>query len=239
MRGEVNVKELSAMFGASEMTMRRDLVELERRGLLTRFYGGARIQQQPGEVMYFEKKGSLNRHEKNLIAAAVAEMIEPGATVFCNAGTTTLAVMAKMKDAGKRVITNNFMASSISLGESNELICTGGQYHEKNRSLGGEFATYIISKVHADICVLGANGVSVSDGISTNVYNEAHINELMAQRCTGLKIIAADGSKIGKTACFSSLPLSRLDVLVTDSSANMGEIEKIRNSGIRVIIVNA
>ncbi len=238
-RGEANIKELSAQFGTSEMTIRRDLANLEQRGLLLRSYGGVEMRPQPREAMYFEKKGSIMLHEKNLIAQAIADMIEPGSTMFCNAGTTTLGVMSRVRDANIRIITNNTMAPNAELGESNELICTGGQYHKKTRSFGGEFATFIISKVHADICVLGVNGVSISGGVSTDVYNETQINEMMVRRCKGLKIIAADGSKIGKTACFTCLPLNQFDLLVTDSSANMGEIEKIRRLGLRVMIVNA
>jgi DeoR/GlpR family transcriptional regulator of sugar metabolism len=237
-RGEVQVKELVARCGVSEMTIRRDLESLEQRGLLRRCYGGARIQPQPREIMHFEKKDGIKQEEKRLIASAISDMIEPGSTMFCNAGTTTLAVISRIRDANIRIITNNAMAPAVPLGESNELICTGGQYHIKTRSFVGEFAASSISRVYADVCVMGVNGVSVSGGCSTDAYNETQINEMMVRRCKGMKIIAADGSKIGRTACFTSLLLNQLDMLVTDSSANRDEIARIRQLGLRVFICN-
>ncbi|MDL2285452.1 DeoR/GlpR family DNA-binding transcription regulator [Desulfovibrio sp. OttesenSCG-928-F07] len=236
-QGEVHVKELCVLFGTSEITIRRDLHELEQRGLLRRFHGGAQAMHQSHELLYFEDKRSRRKHEKDLIADTLVEMIEPGTTVFMNAGTTTLAVMSRIRDYNIRVITNNAMATTALAGGSAELICTGGEYQDRTKSFCGDFATYIIGNLYADLCILGVNGVSVAGGITTTFYNETQINELMIKRCHGKTIIAADGSKIGKTFCFTCMPLSHVDVLVTDSSADMNEIEQIKRLGLKVVIV--
>ncbi len=236
-RGEVQVRDLCTQFSTSEITIRRDLQEMEQRGLLRRFHGGARAKQQTQEMVYFEDKRTARKYEKDLIADALVEMIAPGSTLFLNAGTTTLAVMSRIRDYNIRVITNNAMSTSVLAGGTAELICTGGEYQDRTRSFCGDFATYIISKVYADVCILGVNGVSISGGVTTTVYNETQLNEMMAKRCQGKTIIAADGSKIGKTYCFTCMPLTQVDVLVTDNSADMSEIEQIRSLGLEVIIV--
>lgn len=237
--GETSVNELSSRLGMSEMTIRRDLRRMEERGVLRRFHGGAASREQVREVAYFEQKGAANLREKNLIAEAIAGMVPVGSTVFCNAGTTTLAVMSRIRNENVRIITNNALAPSLAADGSGELICTGGLYQERTRSFGGEFATYIISKTHADVCVLGVNGVSAASGVTTAVYNETLINEMMARRCKGQTIIAADGSKIGKVSYFTSMPLSRITMLVTDSSADMEEVARMRDAGLQVRIVDA
>ena len=80
---------------------------------------------------------------------------------------------------------------------------------------------------------------SASGGVTTTVYNEIQLNEMMAKRCQGKTLIAADGSKIGKTSCFTCLPLSQVDMLVTDSSADKEEVALIRKAGVEVRIVDA
>ena len=237
--GEVQVSALCEQLNMSEITIRRDLQEMERHGLLLRFHGGARAKEQAQELLYFDDKRSSLQKEKNLIADAVAAMVEPGSTLFCNAGTTTLAVMSRLKDCRIRVITNNAMSTAVLAGGACELICTGGEYQDRTRSFCGDFATHIISKVYADFCILGANGVSVAGGVTTTVYNEIQLNEMMAKRCQGKTLIAADGSKIGKTSCFTCLPLSQVDMLVTDSSADKEEVALIRKAGVEVRIVDA
>lgn len=236
-KGEVYVKDLCQLFGTSEITIRRDLHDLEQRGLLKRFHGGAKTKQRNQEVAYFEDKRTSKRHEKDLIADALASMIEPGSTVFFNAGTTTLAVMSRIKDHNVRVITNNAMAPSVLAGGACEFICTGGEYQDRTKAFCGDLSTFIISKVYADICILGVNGVSMSGGVTTNVYNETQLNEIMSKRCQGKTIIAADGSKIGKTFCFTCMPLTQVDILVTDNTADMDEIKKIKQLGLEVIVV--
>lgn len=236
-KGEVYVKDLCSQFGTSEITIRRDLHDMEQRGLLKRFHGGARAKQRSQEVVYFKDKQTARKYEKDLIADALVSMVEPGSTVFFNAGTTTLAVMSRIRDYNLRIITNNAMAADALADGNCELICTGGEYQDRTKSFCGDFATFIISKVYADICILGVNGVSVSGGVTTSVYNETQLNEMMAKRCQGKTIIAADGSKIGKTFCFTCMPLSQVDTLVTDSTADMEEVEKLRQQGLKVLIV--
>ena len=237
--GEVQVSELCCRFNMSEITIRRDLQEMEQRGLLQRFHGGARTKQQVHELLYFDDKRSAQQREKNLIADTLAQMIKPRSTLFCNAGTTTLAVMSRLSDCKIRIITNNAMSTGVLAGGACELICTGGEYQDRTRSFCGDFATHIISKVYADICILGVNGISVSGGVTTTVYNEIQLNEMMAKRCQGKTIVAADGSKVGKTSCFTCLPLSQIDMLVTDSSADKEEIKQMRKLGVEVLVVDA
>lgn len=236
--GEVQVKNLCALLGVSEITVRRDLQDMERQGVLERFHGGARLRQAIQELPYFDDKKTAYAREKNLIAWAVASVIQDDSTVFCNAGTTTLAVMLSLRDRRVRIITNNAMAPGVLSGSVCELISTGGEYKYRTRSFCGDFATSIISKVYADVCVLGASGVSVSGGVTTTVYNETMINEMMSRRCNGKTIVAVDGSKVGRTNCFNCLPLSQVSMLVTDASADKEELDQMRRLGVQVVIVN-
>jgi DeoR family fructose operon transcriptional repressor len=149
-----------------------------------------------------------------------------------------LKSLKKIKDRDVIIITNNALAASAITNSSAKLISTGGQYSDLSKSFVGDFATRIINMTYANLCILGVNGISSDFGVTTSVYQETMINELMVKRCNGLKIIAADGSKIGKTHCFTSIPINKIDVLVTDSSADKNELAKISSIGIRVILAD-
>lgn len=236
--GEVLVKDLCAALRVSEITVRRDLQEMERQGVLERFHGGARSRQNAAELPYFDDKKNAHMREKNRIAEVAAGMIAEESTVFCNAGTTTLAVMGRLRERRVRIITNNAMATGALAGGQCELISTGGEYRDRTRAFCGDFATYIVSKLYADVCILGASGVSLSGGVTTTVYNETMINEMMSRRCNGPTIVAADGSKVGKTHCFNCLPLGDVSLLVTDSSADPDELARMRGQGLQIVIVD-
>ncbi|MEG1806462.1 MAG: DeoR/GlpR family DNA-binding transcription regulator, partial [Clostridia bacterium] len=207
---------------------------------LIRFHGGASLKPQVSdESPKFKSKESMNYSQKVQIAKVVASLINDNDTVFINAGTTTFEVIRELSKKPIKIITNSVPAPSLFENSPSRLISTGGEFNAKNQSFTGDLATSIVNKIYASACVLGVNGFSSTDGITTADYLETMINELFLKRCKGLKIVAADGSKIGKTFCFTSASLSYIDILVTDSSANRDELAKFKELGIKIIIADA
>lgn len=235
----LQVSEVSQALNVSEITVRRDFDYLEKKGQITRFHGGATLNaSHNGNSVLHDSRDDLHSREKQLIARVVASLIGENQTVFMNAGTTILEVFKAVRSKHIRVVSNNALAGGVIGGSSIEFICTGGIYQEKTRSYVGDLATPLLCKVYADVCVLGVNGISSCDGITTQTYSDTMLNDLMVKRCRGKKIIAADGSKIGKTFCFTSFPLDAVDILVTDSSADSEELSRIRELGIQVILAD-
>ena len=188
---------------------------------------------------HFEEKAKLFVREKTRIAEAVAGLIAAEATVSINAGSTTLEVIRQLKNKPVRIVTNNAMASAVLQESLADLISTGGEYNGLTRAFTGEFARHALNKIFSDVCVLGANGITASTGVTSSVYKETFLNELMVSRCRGRCIIAADGSKVGKIHCFSSVPLEKVHTLVTDTSADRDALDAIRAAGVQVIVVDA
>jgi DeoR/GlpR family transcriptional regulator of sugar metabolism len=238
-RGEARVAELSEGLGVSEITIRRDLDLFFDNGLIERFHGGARLVAKSVKESKFEVKGSLHAEEKEAIGKRAAELIADGQTIFVNAGSTTLCLLRRLADRHLRVITNNAAAPSVAEDSEMELILAGGEYRHTSRSLFGDLAVATISQIHANACVLGTNGISVKHGLTTSVYPEAAINRLMVDRCNGKVIVVADGSKVGAVSNFTSLPLSSVDVFVTDASADPAELRAISEAGVEVVVVDA
>lgn len=233
------VADLSENLGVSEITIRRDLDFFFETGLVERFHGGARLIQKAAPESKFEIKGSLHSAEKEAIGARASELVKDGDTVFVNAGSTTLSLLKHLAERRVRVITNNAAAPNVIAESAMELILVGGEYRHTSRSLFGDLAAATISQIHANVCVLGTNGISVRHGLTTSVYPEAAINRLMVDRCIGPVIVVADGTKVGAVSNFTSLPLSVVATLVTDESADPAELRAISEAGVEVIVVQA
>ncbi|WP_249317126.1 DeoR/GlpR family DNA-binding transcription regulator [Bacillus sp. FJAT-50079] len=237
--GSARTDELSRLFSVSEITIRRDLKDFEEKNILERFHGGVRLLKDytDNEVL-FEEKGEKFSKEKAAIAREVVKLLSAGDTIFLNSGSTSLAVLNELNNRDKtiKVITNNALAPTVITNNNVELMITGGEYRKTSKSFVGDLAVPVLSKVIATKCILGANGISAEHGISTSVYQETLINELMVKHCKGECIIVADGSKIGKFFSFKSVGLEEIDILVTDSTADRDYIAKIEKAGVKVVI---
>ena len=236
--GVVYVSRLSQKFSVSEITIRRDLESMERAHLLTRFHGGARAVEEPAEaVPLFDEKGLRNIDEKLLIARQVAQLIQEDDMVFMNSGSTVTHIPQFLQGKRVTIITNNAKMSCVDYGENVNLLLTGGLHNKITQSLTGDLAKHALEQVYATVCVMGVNGISAEDGITTSLYQEAEINNTMLNRCRGKRIVAADSSKVGRTLNFISAPIEKIDVLVTTSRADPEEVEKLRRRGVEVLIV--
>lgn len=237
--GSATTEQLSKQFSVSEITIRRDLKGFENEKFLERFHGGVRLlnERADNEVIY-EEKGARFSHEKSMIAREVIKLLEINDTVFLNSGSTSLAILKEFNHLEKpiRVITNNALAPTAIVSDNIELMMTGGEYREKSKSLVGDLAEHAISRVFASVCILGVNGISTEGGITTSVYQETAINELMVSQCKGKCIIVADGSKVGQVYNFKSIELEKIDLLITDPTADQEHITLLEHAGVDVII---
>jgi DeoR/GlpR family transcriptional regulator of sugar metabolism len=234
--GRVRVADLAAAFQISALTIRRDLDELARDGLIERFHGGARPLGGLEKETLFTDKDRLHTRSKDAIGAMAETLVQDRDTVLLNAGSTTLAVLRHLRQRDLRIITNNAAAPGVVGASRIELLLVGGEFRAKSSSLLGDLAILTLSQIHGNLCLLGTNGITARNGLTTSVHGEAAINRLMAERCEGPVVVVADGSKIGVTSSFACLPLSRVHTLITDSSASPEPLEAIRAAGIRVMV---
>ncbi len=239
LQNSIQTADASKILQVSELTLRRDLEILESRGYIQRFHGGARLDSSnTKEVPIFECKGSMNQLQKQQIARLIPQFLKNRDVVFLNGGTTTLEIIHCIKHMNITIVTNNAMACFALANGKAEFFSTGGEYNRRNRSYTGELAINLIRRICPTACILGVNGISNANGITTSAYSEAIINQEALRRCHGKKIIAADGSKIGKAFCFTSAAITDIDVLITDSSADLAELEKIRSCGVQILLAD-
>jgi DeoR/GlpR family transcriptional regulator of sugar metabolism len=208
----VRVSVLSEQLGVSEVTIRRDLEVLERRGMLERTHGGA------------------------VIGAAAAALVEPGDALYLNGGTTTLQVFRHLRATGLKVATNHVGIALEAADRDIELLLLGGHYRAPSNSVVGPFATEALRRTHATKAFIGVEGISVGSGLTTPVAAEAEIARVMIEQTRGRVMVVADHSKIGAVADFVIAPLEEVDALVVDEGCSEAYRQRLTEAGIDVIV---
>lgn len=237
-RQVVRVAALAELLGVSELTIRRDLQALERRGILERTHGGAvMVQRMRTDLRYVEAVGA-HPQEKRAIGRAAAALVAPGDTIFLNGGTTTLEVFRHLAAPGVRVITNHVGVALEAVDRDVELILLGGHFRAASLSAVGPFATDALRRVHADKAFIGVEGISLVSGITTPSAQEAEIARLMIQRTRGPVTIVADHSKLGRVADFVIAPLDEVDRLVVDAGISPAYREQLLAAGVELVIAD-
>lgn len=232
----VRVSALSEQLGVSEVTIRRDLEVLERRGVLERTHGGAVATQWVRSEPAYREAASTNPLEKRLIGAAAAALVEPGDALYLNGGTTTLQVFRHLRAPGLKVATNHVGIALEAADRDVELLLLGGHYRAPSNSVVGPFATEALRRTHATKAFIGVEGISVGSGLTTPIAAEAEIARVMIEQTRGQVLVVADHSKIGTVADFVIAPLEEVDTLVVDEGCAEAYRQRLTEAGIEVIV---
>lgn len=232
------VSFLSDILQVSELTIRRDLEELEKEHVIERFHGGARLIQIGNEQPADAKKLDYFV-EKDLIGKAAADLVPNNSTIFLGSGTTTLSIIKHLGNKRVTIVTNNALAPTCTENEHITLILCGGECRLKAKSLIGPYTEHVINSIFVDMAFLGANGIDAVNGVTTNIYQEAKIYENIARNCTGKIVLVATGNKLGKTYTFKSLDLNAIDLLITDSTADRNPLSDLKAEGMQVCFADS
>lgn len=238
-RGSARVTMLAELLGVSEVTVRRDLEELEQRGYLERTHGGAiQAQRLRVEAPY---RAAIERRaaEKRRIGEAAAGLVEPDETVFMNGGTTTLQVFRHIAEPTATVVTNHVGMALESREHPCELHLVGGSYRPNSDSCVGPFATEAIRRVFASRAFIGVEGLSIRSGLTTPAAPEAEVARVMIEQTRGPVVVVADHTKVGTVADFGIASLERVGALVTDDGIDDGYLEALHSHGVDVIVAGS
>ena len=237
-KGVASVAELSGMLGVSELTIRRDLKVLNRKGILERTHGGAIYNQRMSEEPFYTQKDAVHREEKEAIGAAAAALVEEGDTLLINSGSTTLEVIRHLKGRKVKVITSNVGAIPEAMGGEMELILIGGLYRPRSNSLVGALGSLTLRQVYGSKAFIGVDGLSLRYGLTTPILDEAEIARGMIERTPGPVIVVADHSKLGIVSNFLTAAVDKMDVLVTDDKIESEFRSELERLGVAIVVAS-
>jgi DeoR/GlpR family transcriptional regulator of sugar metabolism len=229
--GTAHVGELAVAFGVSEMTVRRDLRDLERDGKLTRVHGGAVVAAEPS----FAEVVVERLERKDRIGAAAAALVEDGQTIMLDIGTTTLQLARHLRGRHVTVITSNLAAYEELLPEASvELMLLGGVVRRNYRSLVGVLAEDALRQLRADVAFLGASGVEEDLAVVDTTMVEVPIKRAMMAAAVRT-VLLADSAKFGMRGVVRVCGPEELDVLVTDDGAPPALRRSLADAGVEVV----
>jgi len=229
--GSVSVGDLARDLGFSEVTIRGDLRELEDKGWINRRWGGA----APAIHRDILERQRAFSAQKNAIARAAAELVNDGDVIMIEAGTTT-ALIAKYL-TGKsdiHIVTNSTLVFSYARMNPNlQITMTGGEFRRPTESLVGPIALETIGRLNVQMAFVGTDGFTLERGMSTHIMEGAEIVKAMKAHAQ-TTVLVADSSKYGKVGFASVLPLSAMNLILTDNGLDDNAEAELREASIDI-----
>lgn len=214
----IKISDLTNVIDVTEMTIRRDLKELEKANLLTRIHGGAKLSEDNDvlliELSHIEKK-QMNLNEKQAIASLAANEIKEGEVIFLGAGTTLELVYDFLTVKHATILTNSiFVFNKFQFDSRFELILIGGSYRPITGAFYGSITSTMLRDIHVDKAFIGVNAIHKNSLYNANA-DEGIIERLVLDNASKSYILA-DNSKFNQKAFYHFYDLSLADVLLTD-----------------------
>jgi len=221
--GAVRVTDLTALFGVSDMTVRRDLDELDQQGLLVKVHGGA-TARRPGSTdePAFTVKAGMEQSAKDAIARKAAALVRPGTAIGISAGSTTYTLARHLLEIpGLTVVTNSLRVAEVlhahqdtNPGVGQSVILTGGM-RTPSDALAGPLAMQAIRTLHLDQVFVGVHGMDTRAGFTSPNLAESEANRALVAAARSL-VVVADHTKWGVIGLSAFADLHEASVLVTD-----------------------
>jgi len=243
LEGEVDVNTLSAHFAISKETVRRDLRELEKQGVLTRTHGGGvynREQHNKQAEYPIAIRGIQRFNEKNEICRYAASLIEDGDTVFMDNSSTTMYLIQYIPQSLRVTVVTNSMKlllEAVRIANVNlQYVCFGGTFKESNLSFYGNTTLKNAQAYYPNKAFMSCAGIR-EDGLVTDAsMQEVDTKQLMLKQCKAIYYLA-DYTKFSSSGQVYLSNLTSGDALITDHKATTQQIAPIRSLGVQVTVV--
>jgi DeoR/GlpR family transcriptional regulator of sugar metabolism len=235
-RDSVHVTELAETFAVSEVTVRNDLSELARQGLVARVRGGVRPLQRGQFELGFDHRLRLEVDRKQAVARAAADLVGDGEAIALDASTTAYYLALELRAKRELVVVTNGLLIAASLADAPgiNVLVTGGMLRLSAMSLVGDLGADLLRTTRINKGFLGARGLSLERGLMDLNPDEVRIKQEMAEACERV-IAIVDGTKWHRSALLSFVPAGGVHAIVTDTSAPAEQVEEWRSRGIDVV----
>lgn len=236
------IADLAEAFGVSEVTIRGDLDDLAARGHVRRVRGGVVPRTLSRSEPSFEASLGAAAEEKQRIGEACARLVGDGDTVLLDVGTTTAAVaraVVERTELHDVTVFTNGLTTALELEAAIPRIAVvviGGTLRPLQHSLVDPLGGLALDRITVDTLFLGCNGVHPTAGVTNVNLPEAELKRRML-RAARRRIVAADGSKIGRVTLAELCRASDVDLIVTGASADPSVVALLTEGGTTVQVV--
>ncbi|ASY31839.1 MULTISPECIES: DeoR/GlpR family DNA-binding transcription regulator [unclassified Streptomyces] len=235
--GVLSVQQITQLFGVSHMTVRRDIAELERQGLVFSVPGGVRIASPVQTEPSYQTKTAVEQPQKQAMAARAAELVQDGMTVYLDAGTTLSAMVPLLaRRESLTVVTNDFTTADLLMASPHiDVIHVGGRVEPANRSSVGRLAARTLRQLALDLAFVSTSSWDRLRGVTTPSELKVEVKKA-AMECAGSSVLVAGSSKYGTFGKYRVAPLTSFDVVITDEDLAEAAAEGIRAGGTELLL---
>jgi DeoR/GlpR family transcriptional regulator of sugar metabolism len=237
--GIVAVDKLVEMLGVSESTIRRDLEDMSRKGLVSRSHGGAVSPSfsTAYEKTYAEKKMMFSE-EKERIGSAAAKLVSDGETVILDSGSTTFEVARHLASRrGLKIITNDLsITGEIDYDPSNSIILTGGLYSRYLNLLTGSETENFYRNIRVNKAFLAADAIDMENGVFNATMEDASVKKIILEAACEV-ILVSDHSKFGRTSLSKVCNIDQVHMIITDRGLDQPYQQELRKKNSNFMLV--
>jgi DeoR family fructose operon transcriptional repressor len=232
--GRVNAADIARELDVTNETVRKDIIALERQGLLRRVHGGA----VPIGDLHYEPVVTARVEyaaEKERIAKAALAHLPASGSIIIDAGSTTARLAALFPDDRELTVFTNALPIALTLlGRARlTVVPIGGRLRSQTVATVGSWAARMLGDINVDVAFLGTNGISAQRGLTTPDPAEAEIKRLMLQSAQR-KVVLADRSKIGRISVCKHADIADVDLLITDMGISPDQLADLEATGLTV-----
>lgn len=215
----VTVDELANRLFISKPTLRRDLIKLENKGIISRSHGGASLlRNAPDSRIPFVLREQEQDVAKASIARKAITYIKDGQTIMLDATTSAYHIAPLLADFHNILVITSSAKTAFLLGQMDiKNICTGGQMINKSFSYVGGDALSTIAHYNADVLFFSCRGLSYDGFLSDNSIGENQVRNAMMKRAAK-KILLCDSSKLGKVCLHNLCHISDVDEVLCETA---------------------
>lgn len=232
--GECRTQQLAERFKMSMMTLRRDLLELEKRGLLRRVHGGAVALNRD---VHYSQRLELGQAQKQLVGRAATRLLKSGQTVYLDAGTTGFEMARAIGQglpwvAHLHIVTHGISIASELAGRTPyQLQLIGGEVYQNALSTVGPVALAQIGDLDIDVFFMGAGGVDAQQGWTNSNHVETQIKRAVIARSKDVVAIC-DSAKWGQRSFAPIVPFAAIKRWIVDRGLPQDGVEAAEAAGI-------
>jgi len=237
-QGECRTSELAQRFQLSENTIRRDLLELEERGLLLRVHGGAVLVDQDAA---YATRLEHSLPQKRAIGQAAATLIESGQNIYLDVGSTTQELVRVIRDGlptvtHLHIFTNGVKIAGELIGQTPYNVhLIGGEIYQNTFCTVGPSALAQIDQFRFDLFFMGANGVDPQRGWTNSNHMEVLVKRAVISRSKRVFALV-DSSKWNLPSLAQIVPLAGVKHWIVDADLAPDAQASARAAGVEVMI---
>lgn len=232
----ISVDKLTKLMYVSAATIRRDLTQMEKRGLVHRTFGGVVLQESPNEESSILFRENTNTKEKRRMSELCSQLTKDNTSIFLDSSSTVMFLVPFLRDYRRLNIVTNGVKVALLLSQetSSQILLLPGYINSRSASVVGNMAISALSRIHCNIAIMSCSGLNLEYGVMESTVDQAEIKAKMLEN-SDMTILLCDLSKFGKKELFATFPLSKVDYLITSGKPADEYIQYCKEHDIKLI----